>query len=51
MSKKTNYGDGGLQDLRFGAPAAERDMAFGLADYFVESEGKRSFRGAFREAR
>ena len=27
-----------LRELNFGAPAAERDIAQGLRDYFVESE-------------
>jgi hypothetical protein len=27
-----------LRQMNFGAPAAERDITLGLADYFVESE-------------
>ena len=30
-----------FENLKFGAPAAERDIAHGLADYFVESEAFR----------
>jgi predicted ATPase len=30
-----------LARMNFGAPAAERDIALGLADYFVESEAFR----------
>ena len=30
-----------LTQMNFGAPAAERDIAVGLVDYFVESEAYR----------